>query len=699
MSPALRQALVIADGLLRQGDARSARNALETFAAHNNAERESAEFQLLLAQACFQEGDAGSARQQVELAIAQRPHWADAHQLLGLIFADLELFEEAAGSLEQALALRPHNVRACANLGLVYRRRGMLAEAENILRRAIALDPGHLPAWRGLAETLQTASHEDAALQAWRQWSDLSPDKGQSHFVYGWALAQAHRWDEAEAELSRAAAADGADHRTDTRLAFVRRERGDIEGALAAYRRGSQRTPAALTPRFGAALALPQIYSDAVDLRQWRSRYTQGMAGLWSDLPRLREMPEALWELDWSNFYLGYQGGNDLALQRQYADLISRLAQAAAPDWAVAPEPLARANRRLRVGFASSFFRRCTVGAYFGSWLTGLDRSRFEVLAFYFGSEIDATTRALRAQVDHFAQPGGGVRGIAETIRAARLDVLIYPQLGMDGRDATLAALRLAPVQCAAWGHPVTTGSAAIDYYFSCFDMEPVDAASHYRERLLLLPGLGADYACPPVRIAMRDEFDLPKGIPLYVCPQSLFKIHPDNDQMFAAVLSGDPRGALIFCAEPGQPGTTQFENRIRHLLELRGIDFARRVFWQPMRPAPEFRAMLSVCDVMLDTLHWSGGNTSLDALAAGLPIVTCPGRFLRGRQSAAMLRTIGLPQLVATDFSAGANIAIRVANESAAGIRTQIARARGLLFDRQEPVRSLGKHLLQVTG
>ena len=108
---------------------------------------------------------------------------------------------------------------------------------------------------------------------------------------------------------------------------------------------------------------------------------------------------------------------------------------------------------------------------------------------------------------------------------------------------------------------------------------------------------------------------------------------------------------------------------------------------------------MLSVCDVMLDTLHWSGGNTSLDALAAGLPIVTHPGRFLRGRQSAAMLRTIGLPQLVATESSGVARTAMEVANEPAAAIRTQIARERGLLFDRQEPVTALEQHLLQITG
>jgi CRISPR-associated protein Csy1 len=699
MNPELQQALNVADGLLRQRDARSAQAVLETLAARNEAVRGTAEFQLLLAQAYFQQGDPASARVQVDFVIAQRPQWVEAYQLLGLVLADLELFDDAARSLEHALALRPNSARVCANLGAVYHRRGMLAEAASSYRRATVLNPSYVQAWRGLAESLQAAGEDDAALEVWRRWAELTPDTAEARSVLGRALAMARRWSEAESELAQAASDERAGSRADTLLAFVRRERGDIGGALEAYRRGHTRVPAALTPRIGAALALPQIYSDLDDLRRWRARYAQGMADLRSELPGLLDMPEALWDLDWSNFYLGYQGEDDLALQRQYADLLSALAAAAAPDWGQAPEPLPRGNRRLRVGFASSHFRRCTVGAYFESWLVRLDRRRFEVLAFYFGSEIDATTQVLRAQADRFVHATGGVRDITRRIRAARLDVLIYPQLGMDGRDATLAALRLAPVQCAAWGHPVTTGSSSIDYFFSCGEMERADAGSDYSERLLLLPGIGTAYARPEVRAAAREQFGLPEGVPLYVCPQSLFKIHPDNDQLFSDVLIGDLRGCLVFCGEAGQSATLLFQDRIQRSLEQRGIDVRRRVIWQPLRPAREFRAMLSVCDVMLDTVHWSGGNTSLDALAAGLPIVTLPGRFLRGRQSAAMLRIIGLPQLVATDATAVARIAMSVANESQSGIRAQIARESGLLFDRQEPLRSVEQHLRQITG
>ena len=464
MTPDLRQALVAADAWLRQNNPGAARAGLEAFSATNAAALDDAHFQLLLAQACFQADDQQSARVHAEHAIALRPEFAEAHQLRGLVLADLDSLEEAALSLERALQLRPDNARACANLGAIYRRCGMPAEAITMYRRATALNPTYVQAWRGLAEALQADEQGDAALLAWRHWAGLVPDKAAAHAGVGWALARARRWGESEVELMHATEVEGAGHHdADSLLAFVRRERGDIDGAIVAYRRGSRRAPTALTPRFGAALALPQIYSGINDLKEWRARYGLGIAELSAALPHLLETPKSLWELDWSNFYLGYQGEDDLALQREYADLVGHLAAAAAPEWSTAPGPLPRGNRRLRVGFASSHFRRCTVGAYFESWLTGLDRQRFEVHAFYFGSENDAMTRSLRMRVEQFVQSERSVRVIAEKIRAARLDVLVYPQLGMDGRDGTLAALRLAPVQCAAWGHPVTTGSAAID--------------------------------------------------------------------------------------------------------------------------------------------------------------------------------------------------------------------------------------------
>ena len=61
----------------------------------------------------------------------------------------------------------------------------------------------------------------------------------------------------------------------------------------------------------------------------------------------------------------------------------------------------------------------------------------------------------------------------------------------MDATTAKLAALRLAPVQAASWGHPETSGLPTIDYYLSAQALEPADAQENYTEKLVALPNLG----------------------------------------------------------------------------------------------------------------------------------------------------------------------------------------------------------------
>jgi predicted O-linked N-acetylglucosamine transferase (SPINDLY family) len=115
--------------------------------------------------------------------------------------------------------------------------------------------------------------------------------------------------------------------------------------------------------------------------------------------------------------------------------------------------------------------------------------------------------------------------------------------------------------------------------------------------------------------------------------------------------------------------------------------------------PHDDYLRVNLACDAMLDTLHWSGGNTTLDALACGLPVVTLPGAFMRGRQSSAMLRAVGAAELVASSIDDYRAIASRIIDDR--GWRLQLSATirggLGELFDRPEPVRALEALLLAL--
>jgi protein O-GlcNAc transferase len=44
----------------------------------------------------------------------------------------------------------------------------------------------------------------------------------------------------------------------------------------------------------------------------------------------------------------------------------------------------------------------------------------------------------------------------------AKIDILIYLDIGMDPATMAWAGARLAPLQCVTWGHPQTTGKLVI---------------------------------------------------------------------------------------------------------------------------------------------------------------------------------------------------------------------------------------------
>src|SRR6185437_358940 len=269
----------------------------------------------------------------------------------------------------------------------------------------------------------------------------------------------------------------------------------------------------------------------------------------------------------------------------------------------------------------------------------------------------------------------------------------------MDHTSFALAALRLAPRQLAGWGHPVTTGHATIDAFISCADMEPPGADMHYVERLLRLPGIGTCYRWLRVPdAAPRARFNLPDDRVLFVCPQSLFKIHPDNDALFAALLAANPKATLVMF-EGRHPRVTQrLLGRIGRVFDAHGISVDDRLIVLPTFRHFDYLGVNLACDVMLDTLHWSGGNTSLDALACGLPIVTLPGEFMRGRQSAAMLRFAGAPDLIARDRHDYIDIATRVAGDAAwrNELAKRIREGRAAIFGTKAPVEAFAEMLLQ---
>ena len=649
----------------------------------------------------------------IRQALALAPQQPEFHYALANILidsGDRSRLALARRALEQAIRLRPAFFEAWNNLGLLLEDLGELDHAEHAFSQAVAVRPTALSARSYLLRRVRLAGRHDEVLTicaAGLQHSPGEPSLLQEKIA---ALIRLSRCSEAQTLLAACCLSEERWRRLWHALA----QRWATINATAVAREIYQRLATSRSTdwqaRLGAALTLPVLPASASALETARADYRAGLAALLAAATpenlAQASTEERLAAAQRDNFFLAYHGQVDLDLQQQYGELLQRLlavdslkpyrcrsglgrdGRSPAPSRA---SPLLPNAGPLRVGLVSAFLRDCTVGHYFRSWVLGLASAGFSVTVFSIDRRDDALTREIVAQGVKILALEGNLAEQARTLALAEQEVLIYPEIGMHGGTQALAALRLAPLQCAGWGHPMSSGLPSMDLYFSSALMEPDGAQAHYTERLIGLPGLGTTYRAPDTPPpAERSALDLPAG-PLLFYPHSLFKIHPEDDALLLAVLQRQPNShAILFSGE--HPEITQ-DYRSRLAAPLRAADIApERLHFLPLMPRQRYLQVARCCQAMLDCHYWSGGNTTLDAFAVGLPVVTQAGETMRSRQSAGMLQAMGVNELIAKSPAEKADITARLLTDPSwqATISARIVEQRVGLFDDAAPVQAL---------
>jgi len=203
-----------------------------------------------------------------------------------------------------------------------------------------------------------------------------------------------------------------------------------------------------------------------------------------------------------------------------------------------------------------------------------------------------------------------------------------------------------------------------MDYFVSNDLFELPNAQEHYSEQLFLLHGLGtlAYYYRPvaPTTLKDRSAFSLPTDANLYICPQTLFKLHPDFDLMLAEILRADPRARLLLVQATNRQWTALLKARFQRVMP----DVTDRIVFMPTMKHDDFINLIAISNVMLDTPHFNGMNSSLEGFSVGTPIVTMPTEFQRGRHTYGMYRRMELTDCIATNTEDYVRIAVKLGTE-----------------------------------
>ncbi len=660
-------------------------------------------------------------------ALGLRPNYEEAHIQLGLALLAEGKLAEAEQSLKKALQLNSSLGHAHYNLSIVLQKQGKFAEAIASCIAAIDVLPiaecyinlgnAYFES-RNYSEDLPKTVAD--AVAAYTKAIALKPDFAEAYNNLGLALREQGKPDDAVAAYRKALAINTNHISAYRNLAFILDQQSKYDEALSCHEwalrlQCEQLSAASPVKKLGQLLLnlrrIPTIYNDEAEIQKCRDAYTAtlneasslvaGMERHFGD-DELHVLAGILFTID--NFYLPYQQMNDVELNRRYAQLVIEILEPKIKPL-LAPINKPSTSGKIRFGIATEVLRQHHGSVWALGWLAHLPQDDYEFFLYSLNGRVDETTKRF-ASFGTYRWLPFNENSYLESVRKIKednLDVLVVTDVGTSPGNRLISMLRLAPIQCSGWAHPVTSGSPNIDYFISNELMEPANADDHYSERLIRLRNIGMSLEHPDNCdvVGTRAEFGIPEDKTIYGSVQSLFKYLPQFDCVYPAIAKQDPSAYFVFLSSEAEHITAAFQKRLKDCFEESKIDFDTHVKILPRLTPAAFMQLLTVLDVNLDSIGWSGGYTTLRSLAIDCPVVTFASEFMRGRHSYAMLKMIGVDELIANNLDEFVALSSRIGSdkEYRSSLVEKIKANKHKLLNDIECVQHLDSFLKETVG
>lgn len=402
-------------------------------------------------------------------------------------------------------------------------------------------------------------------------------------------------------------------------LAFCYREMGDYESAK--FYLGACKSTNGV--EIEKAILLPAVYSSATNA-------VDHLIALRTRLDRLKiDKKQFGADVIFTPFYFAYLGVlDDYKLQHKLYQKMRPLYPEKMPYTAKL-----KGKSFKRVGFVSNYFHSHSVGRCFVGLFEHLKQNHpdIEVVTF-LGPDNgdDELTKRIKESSHSWIRLPANLNEARKLIAQSGVELLTYADLGMDVFTWMLAMTRCAPKQAVLAGHPVSPGFETIDYFISSNLLQTPDQQDQHLEKLVLLDGLITNYDRPKYTLKPREDV-MPKNKRVYVCPATLFKVHPDIDYVLKSLLDKDKDSVIMFF----KFGDTDMHIKLMQRWSRFMPEHLDRIWFRPWSDHNGFMSVLHHATAIIDTPWFGAGNTSYQSLAAGTPIVCCHNKEMASMKNA----------------------------------------------------------------
>ena len=564
---------------------------------------------------------------------------------------DLRLCAAARATLEALLREHPTHLRSWCNLALACEEVGDTAAAASALERAARLAPGEASTLRAQAAFALRAGRAADALRLADEARAMDGDSAQTlHLILECAL-KASLAEPAAAAARELLARDPHDAYARRGLAAVHAIRGDF---VVAATEASQ-VPQELLAGFDPRVAFLSAGAEALRRCEWH-----GLPAWLAVAACLARDPHAT--LDAAEFpFQAVAAGLDPGLcDALFAAHARDLGDRHLPvKW---PRPALRTRRRARIGYIGAGFADHPEAMLVNPILAAHDRTRFEVYAYALTGDDGSHWRAESvASADVFRSAAHmSSAECAGLIMVDDIDILVDLSGVLAGGRPGVHLHRPARTRLLLYGTPVPLGLPGVDAVIGDdVVLAPGDSGLRLPGCYLPVDPRWSAWAREGEAPSRRDH-QLPEDAPVLCCFNSAYKIEPQAFGIWMRILARAPDAVLWLLNDDAA-----VRDNLRAQAVAAGIDGSRLVFAGRL-PLKDHLKRFRLADVFVDTFHCGAHVTAVQALAAGLPLLTIRGDRFSARVGASALIHAGLADLLATDMNDYVERALQFCQRSA---------------------------------
>ncbi len=622
-------------------------------------------------------------------ALEIRPDYAEVYCNLAMALARKGDPNQAAMHYRQAIKLNPNNPVAYNHLGNLLQQINDMEEAVSVYQTALTMQPNFAECHYNLGAALQNQKDYKKALRSYRRALAHRPDYLHAHHYAGVVLSKMERHEEAIQHFVEALALDPNTLSRHLLIAEAYSKLQKPEQAIGTYREGLEKDPHHIELLENMVRTLQACCS----WEEWTHFKNQLLA--LSEYNLTHGLPFLCW------FYLWL----DLSAEKQFA-IAKNIAQHRFSKLTFLRQQLGFTFNRLpkaklRIGYVSADLARDHPAAHSAMSLFGYhDHERFETYLYLIGPRDNSIYgQRIPSLFDHVCDlTDRTTQECAKQIYQDNIDILIDVMGYTENSNPFIFELKPAPIQCSFFGWPGTMGVDFIDYVIADQVIIPPDQAQYYSEKLLYMPNsylvTNDQQIIAPTKFS-RQDFGLPEDSFVFCCFNNTAKIDPIVFSVWMRILQQVPRAVLwLFSDVPTA------EDNLRKEAEKQGIARERIIFTGRL-PKADHLARMQLADLFLDCFVVSAHTTASDALWAGVPIITLPGKNWISRVCASALMAIGLPELIAEDAQQYETLALHYAQSPAAlrALREKLANNKKTqpLFNTRQFAQDLEKGLEKI--